>query len=343
MNTYLIMSLTLKQRWTRFTHWEYWPMWTIYLPMGPYYLFESIRSGGLGFFTRSNPSMPTGGMGLMDKEEMYNLLPEGSFPTTTYFNSERDFNSIQNWIALNNIQFPVVVKPAKGCRGRGVKFIYSENELQQYTLNSQEKMVIQSVIPFSNEVGIFYVRMPEEPRGRITGIVEKKGIEITGDGVHSIKELVTQSERYALHLFHLEKDPSLNLNEILPKGKTKELSSIGNHARGATFYDVSFRNNEKLERVFDSISNRIEGYYYGRFDVKFESWELLEKGEAFSIVELNGANSEPTHVYDPNHSYFFALNEFRKHWKIMAKISRKNKTVCPTMPWKQAFQLFKDL
>jgi len=337
------MSLSLKQRWTRLTHWEYWPMWTIYLPMGPYYLFESIRSGGLGFFTRSNPSMPTGGMGLMDKEDMYNLLPEGSFPTTAYFNSERDVNSIQTWITRNNIEFPVVVKPAKGCRGRGVEFIYAENELQQFTLNCKEKMVIQSVIPFNNEVGIFYVRMPEEPRGRITGIVEKKGIEITGDGVHSIKELVTQSERYALHLIHLEKDRSLNLNEILPKGKTKELSSIGNHARGATFYDVTFRNNEKLERVFDSISNQIEGFYYGRFDVKFESWELLEKGEAFSIVELNGANSEPTHVYDPNHSYFFALNEFRKHWKFMAEISRKNKTVCPTMPWKKAFHLFKDL
>ncbi|MFA9221670.1 MAG: hypothetical protein ACEQSL_10820, partial [Sediminibacterium sp.] len=235
------------------------------------------------------------------------------------------------------------VKPAKGCRGRGVEFIHSENELQQFILNCQEKMVLQSLIPFKNEVGIFYVRMPKESRGRITGIVEKKGIEITGDGIHSIKELVQLSERYALHLIHLEKDSSLNLNEILPEGKTKELSSIGNHARGATFFDVTFRNNEKLERVFDSISFQIEGFYYGRFDVKFESWELLEKGESFSIVELNGANSEPTHVYDPKHSYFFALNEFRKHWKIMAEISGKNKLVCPTLPWKKAFQLFKDL
>ncbi len=337
------MSLTLKQRWTRLTHWEYWPMWTIYLPMGPYYFFESFRSGGLGFFTRTNPSMPTGGMGLMDKEDMYNLLPEGTFPTTSYFNSKTEFTSIQKWISTNNIEFPVVVKPAKGCRGRGVEFIHSENELQHFILNCQEKMVIQSLIPFNNEVGIFYTRLPGESRGRITGIVEKKGIEITGDGIHSIKELVAESERYALHLIHLEKDRSLNLNEILPEGKTKELSSIGNHARGATFFDVTFRNSEKLERVFDSISNQIEGFYYGRFDVKFESWELLENGESFSIVELNGANSEPTHVYDPKHSYFFALNEFRKHWKIMAQISRKNKSVCSVMPWKKAFALFQDL
>jgi len=318
-------------------------MWTIYLPLGPYYFFESFRSGGFGFFTRTNPSMQTGGMGLMDKEDMYNLLPEGSFPTTSYFNSETEFTSIQKWISTKNIQFPIVVKPAKGCRGRGVEFIHSEKELQQLVLNCREKMVIQSLIPFRNEVGIFYVRIPGKSRGRITGIVEKKGIEITGDGIHSITELVMQSERYALHIIHLKKDCSLDLNEILPSGKTKELSSIGNHSRGATFFDVTFRNSEHLERVFDSISNQIQGYYYGRFDVKFESWELLEKGESFSIVELNGANSEPTHVYDPNHSYFFALNEFKKHYKIMAEISRKNKNLCPTMPWKKAFQLFNDL
>lgn len=318
-------------------------MWAIYVPLTPYYIYISARSGGLGFFARTNPNMPTGGMGLMDKETMYNMLPSNTFPTTTYFQSETDFTSIQTWISTNNIEFPVVVKPAKGARGRGVAFIHSENELQYFILKCNEKMVLQSLIPYSNEVGIFYVKLPNESKGRITGIVEKKGIQIIGDGIRSIKEHVTQSERYALHLVRLEKDSSIDLNEIIPTGKTKELSSIGNHARGATFFDVTFRNSEQLEHVFDSISNQIEGFYYGRFDVKFESWELLEKGKAFSIVELNGANSEPTHVYDPNHSYFFALNEFKKHYKIMAEISRKNKHVCPTMPWKKAFQLFQDL
>jgi hypothetical protein len=133
------------------------------------------------------------------------------------------------------------------------------------------------------------------------------------------------------------------LNEILPSGITKEISSIGNHARGATFYDVSSRNNSKMEAVIERISNQIEGFHYGRFDIKFSSWEELENGKSFSIVELNGANSEPTHVYDPKHSYFFALREFARHWNIMAQISRINKNICPTMPWKKAFQLFKDL
>lgn len=337
------MSLTIKQRWTRLRHWEYWPMWTIYLPLGPYYFFESFRSGGLGFFTRTNPSMPTGGMGLMDKEDMYNLLPEGSFPTTAYFNLGTDFISIQKWISANNLEFPLVVKPAKGCRGRGVQFLHSENALHNFVLKCNEKMVLQSLIPYSHEVGIFYVKMPTELKGRITGIVEKKGIQIVGDGLHSITELIQQSERYASHLIHLKKDNTRNFNEILPKGNTKEISSIGNHARGATFYDVSFRNNSKLESVIETVSKQIKGFHYGRFDIKFDSWEEFENGKNFSIVELNGANSEPAHVYDPKHSYLFALREFKRHWKMMAEISRLNKNACPIMPWKKAFQLFNDL
>lgn len=335
--------LSIKQRWKRITQWEYWPMWTIYGPLGLYYFYISARSGGLGFFTRTNPGMSTGGMGLLDKEDMYNMLPANTFPSTTYFNSKTEFSSIQKWISNNNIEFPVVVKPARGCRGRGVEFIHSEVELQNIISNCDEKMIIQSLIPFSNEVGIFYVKIPNESRGRITGIVEKKGIQITGDGIYSLKELILSSERYATHLNYLEKDSSLNLNEILPFGITKEISSIGNHARGATFYDVSFRSNSKLEAVIEAISNQIEGFHYGRFDIKFNSWEELENGKSFSIVELNGANSEPTHVYDPKHSYFYALREFKRHWQMMAQISQLNKNKCPILPWKKAFKLFNDL
>jgi hypothetical protein len=342
MNTFYRMALSIKQRWIRLTHWEYWSMWTIYLPLAPYYLIQSIRAGGIGFFSRSNPCMPSGGMALFDKEEMYNLLPAAYYPTTGYFVPGTDFDGIKSWIENNSIEFPLVAKPAKGCRGRGVEIIHTLNDLQTSLVNCNEKMIVQALIPFKNEVGIFYVKHPKEKRGKITGIVEKKGIQITGNGINTIVELIQQSERYAIHLPYLQKS-GFNLSEILPKGKMKELSSIGNHARGATFYDITHLNSEKLESVIDSISANIEHFYYGRFDIKFESWEKLEKGESFSIVELNGANSEPTHIYDPKHSYLFALNEFKKHWKMMANIAIENKTLCKNMPWKKTLKLIMEI
>jgi hypothetical protein len=39
------------------------------------------------------------------------------------------------------------------------------------------------LIPFKNEVGIFYVRYPNEEKGKITGIVSKEFLIVTGNGV----------------------------------------------------------------------------------------------------------------------------------------------------------------
>jgi hypothetical protein len=36
----------------------------------------------------------------------------------------------------------------------------------------------------------------------------------------------------------------------------------------------------------------------------YENLEQLKDGKSFKIIEINGAKSEPTHMYDPKHSLF---------------------------------------
>jgi hypothetical protein len=50
----------------------------------------------------------------------------------------------------------------------------------------------------------------------------------------------------------------------------------------------------------------------------------LEQGKNFAIVELNGAASEPTHIYDPKHSLFFAWKELARHITYLFEISVEN-------------------
>ena len=59
-------------------------------------------------------------------------------------------------------------------------------------------------------------------------------------------------------------------------------------------------------------------------DVKYNTWEELKEGKNFSIIEVNGAGSEPTHIYDPKHSVFFAWKEIIRHLNILLRISRYN-------------------
>lgn len=76
--------------------------------------------------------------------------------------------------------------------------------------------------------------------------------------------------------------------------------------------------------VIDIVCSRIDGFYFGRLDIRYANWEDLQRGKNFSIIELNGAGSEPTHIYDPAHSLFFAWREIIRHWNILWNISRQN-------------------
>ena len=53
----------------------------------------------------------------------------------------------------------------------------------------------------------------------------------------------------------------------------------------------------------------------------YNTLEELEQGKNFAVVELNGAASEPTHIYDPQHSIFFAWKELTRHIRYMFEIS----------------------
>ncbi|HEV8507718.1 MAG TPA: hypothetical protein VGQ53_20045, partial [Chitinophagaceae bacterium] len=64
----------------------------------------------------------------------------------------------------------------------------------------------------------------------------------------------------------------------------------------------------------------------------------------FSIIEINGAGSEPTHMYDPNHSIFFAWKEIIRHWNLLWKISFINhhRHKLPYMKTRSGLEMFRQ-
>ena len=88
----------------------------------------------------------------------------------------------------------------------------------------------------------------------------------------------------------------------------------------------------------------MNGFYFGRLDIRFNSWEELKQGKNFSIIELNGSGSEPTHIYDPKHSVFWAWKEITKHWKILYRISKMNHQLkkTPYLTTRMGLDMFKQ-
>jgi hypothetical protein len=114
------------------------------------------------------------------------------------------------------------------------------------------------------------------------------------------------------------------MNIILKNRDELVLVPYGNHIRGAKFLDDSHLIDESLTNSIDSVCKKVKGFYYGRLDIRYNTWEELKQGKNFSIIELNGAGSEPTHIYDPRHSIFWAWKEIIRHLNILYRISKQN-------------------
>ncbi len=314
----------------------------VYIPIYFQWIFYAIKAKSLFFFNASNPTIKNGGFIMESKKAIYNLIPQRYFPTTELILERTPLKDILQTIQESGIKYPFIAKPDVGLRGSAVKKIHNSDELELYNRKANFDYLVQDLIPFENEVGIFYVRYPNDKMGRITGIVSKEFLIITGDGVSTSEELIKRNPRYELQLKVLKKEYGNTLLNVLPKGEQLNLVPYGNHARGAKFIDGSQWISPKLTETINEMCLQIPGFYFGRLDIMYKNWEDLENGLNFSIVELNGAASEPTHIYDPKHSLFFAWGELAKHIRYMYEISVQNhKNGIPYLTHKQGMKEYK--
>lgn len=335
--------MNIKLRFHKITHWEYWSVYSIYLPLFPVWLYCAYKVRTLLFFHGANPSIKYGGMAMESKKEIYDLIPKNWIPKTIFISLENHFKEILSQLKSQEIKFPVIVKPDIGLKGLGVVEIKNLTELEHYYKNNNYDFLIQEKINFKNEVGIFYHRFPDEKKGKITGMVKKEFLSVKGDGKKTLKDLVMENPRSAYQIKAVEQQMRNEMQKIIPENEVIILVPFGSHTRGAKFIDISTEVTEKLAQKIDEICTKVNGFYYGRLDVMYENIELLKNGENFKIIEINGSKSEPTHMYDPKHSIFFAWKEITKHWKIMAKISRKNHQAgFPYLNIKEGFSALKN-
>ncbi|MCC6754075.1 MAG: ATP-grasp domain-containing protein [Saprospiraceae bacterium] len=308
-----------------FSQWEYWSTPAIYLPLLPAYLWLAFRARSLFFFNAANPSFEFGGMAMDSKWKMYELVPEAYLPKMLLAERDVGAQALASRLRALGFRYPMVLKPEIGLKGLGVHFVENESRLAGAMEAYPGRIIVQEKIPHSEEAGIFYTRMPGAPKGQITGIVHKRYMSICGDGTQTLGALIMADPRLQRQEHALRSLFSIRWEEVLPAGKRETLLPIGSHTRGARFEDRSALKTLALEETFDRICQQIPGFYYGRLDVLYDNWGDLCRGDHFMIVEVNGAKSEPTHMYDPSHSLLFAWKEIVRHWKIMARISRKNK------------------
>lgn len=344
--THAIGSLILyiKKSLIRICHWEYWPFSVVYAPLIPYWFWLSLKARSFFFFSAANTSILNAGFVLEKKSTIYDLIPEEYYPKTLFCKKETGIHELPILLAAKQLNYPLIAKPDIGEKGIRVKLLQTSAELIEYTKNSHVDFLIQEFIDYKQEAGIFYYRVPGEENGSISGIVGKEFLGVVGNGKSSIEELLMKEQRFILQIPALKAAYGKFLNHVLAPGTMYTLVPYGNHSRGAKFIDLSHKINADLTETINKVCRQIPGFYYGRLDIKFNNWDEFCAGRNFSIIELNGAGSEPTHMYDPAHSIFFAWREITRHWNLLYTISRLNakKEGLVLMRTAEGLQMLKD-
>jgi len=297
--------------------WEYWPMWVVYLPVSFYYIYLAIKAKSLFFFSAANPGIETGGAFFESKWKIFQLIPSAYYPKTIYITAHETLDKVQEALDAASINFPVIAKPDRGECGWLVQKISNIGELTAYLNKVNIPFLIQEYVDYPLEFSIFYYRHPSSNKGILTSITFKKLLTLTGDGHSTIEELILQNDRSFLQFQRLKELNTIDFSSVLQKGEEQVIVPYGNHVLGAMFLDYNHIIDEQLNNTFDTISNQIEGFYFGRFDLRCTSIEDLKQGKNIAILELNGVGAEPAHIYQPGFSFFKAEKVIAQHYKMM--------------------------
>ncbi|MBX2847791.1 MAG: hypothetical protein KTR16_05705 [Acidiferrobacterales bacterium] len=231
--------------------------------------------------------------------------------------------SVQRFMRELDLQYPIVLKPDFGQRGMDVAVIRSEKQVEEYLGQVKAEVILQEHVD-GEEFGIFYYRLPKQDSGKIFSITEKTFPVLVGNGRKTLEQLIFENPRtHYMAKFLLELHDQ-KLNMVLADKEPFKVVEIGSHCRGSVFLDGSKNISLELEERIDVISQKLNGFYFGRYDIRVPNKENLQAGQSFKILEVNGVTSESTNIYDPKNSVLDAYKILFKQWKLAFEIGDQN-------------------
>ena len=288
---------------------EFWPNWLFYIPVIGFWALQSLRYGSITLPSLANPRINAGGICGESKNAILDLAgPTARAWVANYtdltVSGHVDASDQHRALAAMDragLSFPVVAKPDMSCNGVGVRVIRNEAELAAYltTFPRGAALQLQSLVTYAGEAGIFYIRRPGEPAGRITSVTLKYPPTVLGDGRRSVKELINGDDRLNAISHLLLPKLGAKAARVPAANEQVALVFVGNHCRGSTFKDGLSIVSPALTARIDEIMRSMPDVYFSRIDLRYDNLDALREGRDFKIIEFNGAGSEATHIWDP--------------------------------------------
>lgn len=316
-------------RMRRVTRWEYWPAWAFYPPVVAWIVWLGVKHRGLTTFTAANPGMPDGGFIGESKHAILRALDGAGDAVARHCciapgDVGGRMAALEAFLADRGVDYPIVLKPDVGQRGAGVRVVRDALAARAYLAAVGGPVIAQQFAP-GHEFGVFYVRRPDEPRGRIFSITEKVLPTVVGDGRRTLETLILADPRAVCMASAYRAQNAGRLHDVPGDGEVVTLVEVGTHARGAIFRDGNWAITPALEEAIDRVSRAYDGFFIGRYDLRTPSVEDFMAGANFRIVELNGVTAEATDIYDARNSVRDAWRTLRRQWDHAFAIGAANR------------------
>ncbi len=291
------------------------------------WLFLALRYGSFSLPSATNPSIEFGGLVGESKSQYFNQVDPSlnrwlarTAAIVAGAAAPREAHAALKRLRLN---FPVIAKPDIGWCGFGVRRINDVAALEAFiaAYPAGETLLLQEYLDGPGEAGIFYVRWPDQRRGRLLSLTVRQPPHVIGDGVSTLQTLVSRDERLR-GLSALYND----LDRVPAAGENATLSTVWSHRMGGRYRDLSSAITPALEETIDAIATSMPNMHVARFDVRFTNLAGLSSGSDFSIIEINGAGSEAIEFFDPNVPFFAAYRGIFAKQAMVFSVAARNRS-----------------
>lgn len=321
----------LAGHWRRLTHWEYWPALVVYPPAVLPLLRRPLRGKGVLDLLACNPAIPLSGFAMESKGDILETLapPTPSRVRIARYERFAPAQGIAERLALIHLfaaknQWPVVLKPDIGERGKGVAIIRNAQEAEDWLIEKGAAPAMVQEYIAGEEYGIHWARQPQNSTGVITSIARKLPQSLRGNGRDSLERLLLSDQRAAAMARHFLAQFADRLHEIPAKDEKVILTELGTHCLGAIFQDARDLLTPELSDTLNHLGLATQGIHFGRYDLRVPDEASLRRGEGLVILEFNGVTGEPAHIYQPGYPLWRGLRDLGAHYQLASEIGRSH-------------------
>ncbi len=296
-----------------------------------FWLFARLAvSGGLGLLQAVNPGFPSRKSDLLDRirNEHGAFLP-GYCAYAMDAPDGDHLAAVMRCLSAAGVDFPVVAKPEMGLRGLLVKRLNDVVALQEYlddfaARRHRSGLHFQALLGEPVELTALYIRDPDLPNGRVAALVLRQAPCVVGDGRRTLGALIEQSGRPRYFRDALLAQHSAQMAVLPADGEVVPLGFARNQGRGGLLVDITDRITPLFEQRIDAISKGIDGFHFGRYDLRCRTLdEALTEGR-FKIMEVNGALAVDSRVDAENIGFLAALGYAFSTMNLLRRVAVKN-------------------